>query len=117
MAYELALCALWFHPLAWITGSRLALYRELSCDENVIRVGLGRELLSALGKLANAEEEPLLQATATSLISHRLARLSEEPSRMSRRANTLLYMGFAAILVAGVFETVAHTACCFIAKS
>ena len=117
VAYELALCALWFRPLVWITGSRLALYRELSCDENVIRVGLGRELLSALGKLANAEEEPLLQATATSLISHRLARLSEEPSRMSRRANTLLYMGFAAILVAGVFETVAHTACCFIAKS
>jgi beta-lactamase regulating signal transducer with metallopeptidase domain len=117
LAYELALCALWFHPLVWITGSRLALYRELSCDENVIRGGLGRELLSALGKLAQAEEEPLLQATATSLISHRLARLSEQSfSRMSPRANALLYMGFAAILAAGVFATVAHTACCFIAK-
>jgi beta-lactamase regulating signal transducer with metallopeptidase domain len=118
VGYELALSALWFHPLVWITGSRLALYRELSCDENVIRSGLGRELLSALGKLAQAEEEPLLQATATSLISHRLARLTEESSsRISPRADALLYLGFAAILVAGVFATVAHTACCFIAKS
>jgi beta-lactamase regulating signal transducer with metallopeptidase domain len=118
LTYELALCALWFHPLVWITGSRLALYRELSCDENVIRSGLGRELLSALGKLANVEEEPLLQATATSLISHRLARLTaESSSRMSLRVNALLSIGFAAILGAGVFATVAHTACCFIAKS
>jgi beta-lactamase regulating signal transducer with metallopeptidase domain len=118
LTYELALCFLWFHPLVWITGARLALYRELSCDEYVIRGGLGRELLSALGKLAQAEEEPLLQATATSLISHRLARLTEESSsRMNPRANALLYIAFAAILVAGVFATVAHTACCFIAKS
>jgi beta-lactamase regulating signal transducer with metallopeptidase domain len=118
LAYELALCVLWFHPLVWITGSRLALYRELSCDENAIRNGLGRELLSALGKLAQADEEPLLRATATSLIRHRLARLTEESSsRMSPRANWLLYIGFAAVLVAGIFATVAHTACCFIAKS
>jgi beta-lactamase regulating signal transducer with metallopeptidase domain len=118
LAYELALCVLWFHPLVWITGSRLALYRELSCDENVIRSGLGRELFSAIGKLAQSEEELLLRATATSLIGRRLARLTEEPSsRMNHRANTLLYVGFAAILVAGVFATVAHTACCFIAKN
>jgi beta-lactamase regulating signal transducer with metallopeptidase domain len=118
LAYELALCVLWFHPLVWIMGSRLALYRELSCDDNVIRSGLGRELFSAIGKLAQTEEEPLLRATATSLIGRRLARLTEEPSsRMNPRANTLLYVGFAAILVAGVFATVAHTACCFIAKT
>jgi hypothetical protein len=36
---------------------------------------------------------------------------------MNPRANALLYITFAAILVAGVFATVAHTACCFIAKS
>jgi beta-lactamase regulating signal transducer with metallopeptidase domain len=117
LAYELALCVLWFHPLVWITGSRLALYRELSCDENAIRGGLGRELFSALGKLARAEEEPVLRATATSLITHRLARLTQESSwRVRPRANALLYIGFAAVLVAGVFATVAHTACCFIAK-
>jgi hypothetical protein len=118
LAYEVVLCVLWFHPLVWITGNRLALYRELSCDENVIRGGLGQDLLSALGKLAQAEEEPLLQATATSLIGHRLARLAEEfPSRLSPASNALLYIGFAAMLLAGVFATVAHTACCFIVKS
>jgi beta-lactamase regulating signal transducer with metallopeptidase domain len=118
LIYELALCALWFHPLVWITGTRLALYRELSCDEKVIRSGLGRELLSALGKLAHAEEEPLLRATATSLIGHRLALLTEESrSRMNPLANALLSIAFAAILAAGVFATVAHTACCFLAKS
>jgi beta-lactamase regulating signal transducer with metallopeptidase domain len=118
LGFELALCVLWFHPLVWITGSRLALYRELSCDENVIRGGLGRELLSALGKLAHDTQEPLMRATATSLISHRLARLTEESSlRMSPRINAFLYMGFAATLVAGVVATVAHTACCFIARS
>jgi beta-lactamase regulating signal transducer with metallopeptidase domain len=118
LAYELALCVLWFHPLLWFTGARLALYRELSCDENVIRGGLGRELLSALGKLAQVEEEPLLQATAASLISHRLVRLSEaSSSRTSTQANALISIGFAAILIAGVLATVAHTACCFIAKS
>jgi hypothetical protein len=52
----MALCALWFHPLVWITGSRLALYRELSCDESVIQSGHGRDLVSALAKLANPEE-------------------------------------------------------------
>jgi beta-lactamase regulating signal transducer with metallopeptidase domain len=117
LAYELTLCVLWFHPLVWVTGHRLALYRELSCDESVIRHGLGRELLSALRKLASADHEPLLRATATSLVGHRLARLTQESSLAVRpRNNALLSMSFALILFAGAFETVAHTACCFIAK-
>src|SRR5258708_4235224 len=37
LIHELSLCGLWFHPLVWIAGSRLALYRELSCDEAVIQ--------------------------------------------------------------------------------
>ena len=37
LLYELSLCALWFHPLIWVAGARMALYRELSCDESVIR--------------------------------------------------------------------------------
>ena len=37
---ELVLCAVWFHPLAWVTSSRLALYRELSCDESVVESAL-----------------------------------------------------------------------------
>jgi beta-lactamase regulating signal transducer with metallopeptidase domain len=118
LTYELALCVLWFHPLVWVTGSRVALYRELSCDENVIRSGLGQDLLSALGKLAHRDDAVVLQATATSFIGHRLARLTEESTpRMSRRANALICIFFVAVLFAGVFATVAHTACCFIAKS
>src|SRR5262245_12466787 len=33
LLHEVGLCLLWFHPLVWIAGSRIALYRELSCDE------------------------------------------------------------------------------------
>jgi beta-lactamase regulating signal transducer with metallopeptidase domain len=116
LIYELSLCALWFHPLVWITGSRLAFYRELSCDESVIQGGHGRELVSALAKLANSDEGLLLQATATSFLSYRLTRLTgTPPSRMKRAANALLTACFAAVFVAGVFATVAHTACCFVA--
>jgi hypothetical protein len=91
LIYEAALCALWFHPLVWITGSRLALYRELSCDESVIQNGHGGDLVSALAKLANPEEALLLQATATSFMGHRLAQLTAaRPLRMSVATNRLL---------------------------
>jgi beta-lactamase regulating signal transducer with metallopeptidase domain len=118
LAYEIALCGLWFHPLFWITGSRLALYRELSCDESVIQRGHGGELVSALAKLANSDEGLLLQATATSFLSHRLAQLTgTQISRRSVAANAVLAMCFAIVFVAGVFATVAHTACCFVART
>jgi beta-lactamase regulating signal transducer with metallopeptidase domain len=118
LIYEIALCALWFHPLVWITGSRLELYRELSCDESAIRRGHGGELVSALAKLANSDEALLLQARATSFLSLRLAHLTAAgPSRVSVPTNALLTMCFAAVFVAGVFATVAHTACCFIART
>jgi beta-lactamase regulating signal transducer with metallopeptidase domain len=116
--YELALCALWFHPLMWITGSRLALYRELSCDESVIHSGHGRDLVSAIAKLASPEEALLLQATASSFLGQRLARLTALRSpRISAAANRLLAVLFAAIFLAGVMATVAHTACCFVTKT
>src|ERR1700730_1775880 len=112
LIYEVGLCGLWFHPLAWVTGSRLALYRELSCDESVIRSARGADLVAALAKLANPEEGFLLQATASSFLSHRLARLAAaQPRRPRRAASTLL-----AVLLGGVLETVAHTACCFVAR-
>jgi beta-lactamase regulating signal transducer with metallopeptidase domain len=116
LIHEIGLCALWFHPLVWITGSRLALYRELSCDESVIQSAHGGDLVSALAKLANPEEAFLLQATVSSFMSHRLARLAAQPQMMSRGANTLLTVVFSAALLAGVFATVAHTACCFVHK-
>lgn len=115
--HEVGLCGLWFHPLVWITGSRIALYRELSCDEPVIRSAHGGDLVSALAKLANPEESFLLQATASSLIGHRLARLAAPRLQRSRLAvNTLLTVAFTAALLAGVLGTVAHTACCFVGR-
>ena len=118
LIFEISLCALWFHPLVWITGSRVALYRELSCDETVIQRGHGRELVSALAKLANCGEGQLLQATATSFLSHRLAQLSGARfSQMNIATSAILYLCFALVFAAGVFATVAHTACCFIART
>jgi beta-lactamase regulating signal transducer with metallopeptidase domain len=118
LTYELGLCILWFHPFVWVTGSRLALYRELSCDESVIRSAHGGELVSALAKLANPADSLLLQASAASFIGRRLARLTAAaPQQASLAANTLLAAAFGAVVLTSVFETVAHTACCFIAKT
>lgn len=116
LVQEVALCILWFHPLVWITGSRLALYRELSCDESVIQSARGRDLVSALAKLADPERPFLLQATASSFISHRLAGLTARPRPPYRIANALVAAIFFALLAASAFATVAHTACCFAAK-
>lgn len=116
LLYEVSLCALWFHPLIWLAGMRMALYRELSCDESVIRRAHGQALVEALAKLAVPEETVFLQATASSHLSYRLARLTG-PARVSHRAASLVLMSlFASVLVAGVFGTVAHTACCFLLK-
>ncbi|MBV8201385.1 MAG: M56 family metallopeptidase, partial [Acidobacteria bacterium] len=76
LVYELGLCALWFHPLVWLNGSRLGIYRELSCDESVIESAYAGDLVSALAKLANPEGAFLLQATVSSFLGHRLARLA-----------------------------------------
>jgi beta-lactamase regulating signal transducer with metallopeptidase domain len=116
LIHEVSFCILWFHPLIWVARSRLALYRELSCDESVIQGAHGEELVSALAKLANPEKPLLLQASASSFISHRLARLAAPPQSTYRAASMMLSLGFAAVLLWGVCGTVAHTACCFFAK-
>jgi len=117
LMHEVGICGLWFHPLVWITGSRLALYRELSCDESVVQRAHGGDLVSALAKLANPEESLLLEASASSFLSHRLARLTaDQPHPTSRAASTLLTVAFSFVLLAGVLGTVAHTACCFVAS-
>jgi len=114
LVHEAGLCLLWFHPLVWITGSRMALHRELSCDESVIERARGRDLLTALAKLANPEGGLLLEASASSFLAHRVERLSaDRPRRTSVASNALLIAAFAGSILAGVFETVAHTACCF----
>jgi beta-lactamase regulating signal transducer with metallopeptidase domain len=116
LLYEGALCALWFHPLIWLVGMRMALYRELSCDESVIQSAHGEALVSALAKLAVPEPAPFLQARASSHLSHRLARLSGLTPSTHRDASLLVTSIFAAVVTAGVFETIAHTACCFLLK-
>jgi beta-lactamase regulating signal transducer with metallopeptidase domain len=113
LLYEISLCVLWFHPLIWLAGARMALYRELSCDESVIRRAHGRALVSALAKLAVPEQPRFLQATASSHLSYRLARLSAPPKKTYRGASLLLASVFATVVAAGIFQTIAHTACCF----
>jgi beta-lactamase regulating signal transducer with metallopeptidase domain len=117
LIHEVGLCVLWFHPLVWIAGARLALYRELSCDESVIQSAYGGDLVSALAKLANPEEEFLLQARASSFLTRRLARLNASPQCTGRVANTALTVVFVAVVFAGVLGTVAHTACCWAARN
>ena len=116
LAHELSLCALWFHPLIWIAGARLALYRELSCDESVIHCAHGQALVSALAKLAVPQQALFLQATASSHLSYRLARLARPAQATHCAASPVLISLFAAVVVAGVFGTIAHTACCFLFK-
>ena len=116
LLHEFSLCALWFHPLIWLAGARLALYRELSCDESVIHRAHGQALVSALAKLAVPEPARFLQATASSHLSYRLARLAGSVPATHRAASLLLTSLFAAVVVAGVLGTVAHTACCFVLK-
>ena len=116
LAYEIVLCTLWFHPLVWVAGSRLALYRELSCDEPVIQSARGLHLVSALKKLSCPQEGLLLQATASSFLRDRLAMLTARPQRRTVLASALLSAAFSVLLVGGILETVAHTACCFLTK-
>jgi beta-lactamase regulating signal transducer with metallopeptidase domain len=116
LLYEASLCALWFHPLMWLAGARIGLYRELSCDESVIRRAHGPELVSALAKLAVPKQDGVLQATASSHLSYRLARLAGPPQTTYRAASLLLTSLFSALITAGIFQTIAHTACCFVVK-
>jgi beta-lactamase regulating signal transducer with metallopeptidase domain len=116
LLYEASLCALWFHPLMWLAGARIGLYRELSCDESVIRRAHGQELVSALAKLAVPKQAGVLQATASSHLSYRLTLLAGPPQTTYRTASLLLTSLFSALIAAGIFQTIAHTACCFVIK-
>jgi beta-lactamase regulating signal transducer with metallopeptidase domain len=116
LLYEVSLCALWFHPLIWLAGMRMALYRELSCDESVIHSAHGEALVSALAKLAVPKQTGFLQATASSHLCHRLAHLAGPAHTKNRAATLLLTSLFAAVVAAGIFQTIAHTACCFLLK-
>jgi beta-lactamase regulating signal transducer with metallopeptidase domain len=114
LVHELALCGLWFHPLVWLTAFRLALYRELSCDDSVIARAHGADLVTALAKLANPQEPFLLRARASSFMNLRVARLvASEPQEPCVAANALLAVLFGALLIASILGAIAHTPGCF----
>lgn len=114
LVHEIALCGLWFHPLVWLTGSRLALFRELSCDDAVIESSRAADLVSALAKLADPGDSRLLRAGAATLFSHRLVRLkTPQPHRAHDVAVRVLIMLYGAVLLTCMIETIAHTPSCF----
>jgi beta-lactamase regulating signal transducer with metallopeptidase domain len=114
LIHEIALCGLWFHPLVWLTGSRLAMFRELSCDDSVIESSRGADLVSALAKLADPGRSQLLRAGVATLFRHRLARLTTaQPHRPRGAADLMLIMIYAAVLLACMVGTIAHTPSCF----
>ena len=114
LLYEVALCALWFHPLVRLTGSRLAMFRELSCDDSVIESLRGADLVTAMAKLVVPGKLHSLRSGAATFFSHRLTRLrASEHERTSRVADSLLIVLFSAIFLACILETIAHTGSCF----
>jgi beta-lactamase regulating signal transducer with metallopeptidase domain len=114
LIHEIALCGLWFHPLVWLAGARLAMFRELSCDDSVIERSRGADLVSALAKLADPGRSQLLRAGVATHFRHRLARLTTaQPQRPRGAADLVLIMIYAAVLLACVVETIAHTPSCF----
>jgi beta-lactamase regulating signal transducer with metallopeptidase domain len=114
LLHELAVCGLWFHPLVWLTGFRLAMFRELSCDDSVIASSRGADLVSALAKLAIPAGSHTLRVGAASLFSHRVARLmTSEPQGTNRAADWLLTAVFVGIYLACVLGTIAHNPSCF----
>jgi beta-lactamase regulating signal transducer with metallopeptidase domain len=114
LIHEIALCGLWFHPLVWLVGFRLAMFRELSCDDSVIAHSRGADLITALAKLADPGEFRPLRAGAGTFFRLRLARLkSSQPYRARGAADIALIMIYAAVLLACMLETIAHTPSCF----
>ena len=114
LMHEVAQCGLWFHPLVWLTGFRLAMFRELSCDDSVIAKSRGADLVSALAKLAVPEGSHLLRAGAASLLSHRVARLTTTSREgANRAADWVLLLVFASTFLACALGTIAHSPSCF----
>jgi beta-lactamase regulating signal transducer with metallopeptidase domain len=113
LLHEFAQCALWFHPLVWLTGRRLGIFRELSCDDSVIARSRGADLVSALAKLAVPESPHLLRAGAASLLRHRVVRLATATPQAYRALDWLLLLMFAGVFLACVLGTIAHYPSCF----
>jgi beta-lactamase regulating signal transducer with metallopeptidase domain len=112
--YEITLCGLWFHPLMWLTGFRLAMFRELSCDDSVIESSRGADLVTAMAKLVVTGAPRSPRVGAATFFSHRVTRLTaSQAETTSRVADSLLIVVFGAVFLACVVETIAHTGSCF----
>lgn len=117
LGHELLLCPLWFHPLLWLAGSRLALYAELSCDDAARRAAGAGHLVAALAKLASPQSSSLLRAAVASQVGQRLERLTAlEPPTASGPWNALIVAAFSALFLSGTALTIAHTACCLVVR-
>ena len=70
----------------------------------------GEDLVSALEKLATPEDALLLQATASSFINHRLARLTAADPRPTVTSNMMLAVAFSAVVTAAAIGPIAQSA-------
>ena len=71
-------CVLWFFPVVWLLGRRLAVERERACDEEVLRRGSSAQvyLLALLKACRTALGAPLPgMVTATAVLRERIAGL------------------------------------------
>jgi hypothetical protein len=76
---------------------------RLSCDESMIQTAHRGDLVSAAAKLANPEERFLLQARASSFLSHGLARLNAPSQRTCGAAKPTLTVVFGAVVCLPAF--------------
>jgi hypothetical protein len=66
-------------------------------------------------KIGNAQLfQPAIDQSQHSHLSYRLARLAGPPQTTYRAASLPLTSLFAAVIAAVIFQTIAHTACCFV---
>jgi hypothetical protein len=115
-----------FASIVWIAASVLTSIRTMSATAKYwiwvatslnfvlpLDAVVDPELVSALAKLANPSNSFLLRSAASSLLSQRLHRLTAPaPQQRGLAADYLLAVAFGVVLLASVFETIAHTACC-----
>jgi len=119
-----SLFLLWFSSASsGPPASRLALYRELSCDEACYSLlVIARNLVSALAKTCESRtSQALLQATVTSFMSHRLSHGPFRNSNLSGQvasSTALLTVAFGAMARSRCLRNGSpHTACCFVNNS
>ncbi len=76
-------CVLWFFPVVWLLGRRLAVERERACDEEVLKSGRSAQVyLMALLKACRAALGAPLpgMVTATAVLRERIAGLVRPPA-------------------------------------